>query len=137
MMGLVRPNDAGGQRPLEGNRQGIEPHGYNGEQAHRHKTLDDIEGCLFDIAASVGVFDRALKGADDQADGEKCPAQLTEKLNNGLHPLHLEQFHSHATHHGEEAAHEADDLIVCPVDDGVEDGGGHKVPYKHITITSF
>ena len=41
--------EAGGEGSLEGDRQGVQPHGDGGKQAHGQKALQDIHGCLLDI----------------------------------------------------------------------------------------
>ena len=71
-----KAGESGGKGPLERHGQGVEPHGDGGEQAHRQKALQDIQGGIFEIGPAGGIIDSTLKNTDHQAHAEQSPAQL-------------------------------------------------------------
>lgn len=125
------PGESRGEGPLQGDRQGVEPHRHGREQADGHEALEGVDGGLLKVPPAGGVFDAELEGRDHQADGEQGPGQLGEKQDDGLDPFQVKEFHAHVSHLGEEVAEEAHHLAVEPVDEVVHNCGRYKVPNKN------
>ena len=126
--GIAVTNQAFGQKPLQRNTEGVKPDGNGGEEAYCHKSLDDPHGSSFNIPSAIGVFDPTLEGTDHKAYSKERPPKVTKEGNDGLDPRKFEQFYPHVLHHDEEVPKEAYHQAVEPVDNGVQDCGGNKVP---------
>ena len=59
-------------------------------KAYGHKSLDDVDGYLLDIAPPRGILNPTFKTGNHQTCPKQRPRQLREKENDGLHPVHLE-----------------------------------------------
>ncbi|CAN4028791.1 UPF0291 protein SAMEA3545305_01382, partial [Dysosmobacter welbionis] len=66
--------------------------------AHSHKSLDGIEGSVFHICSAGLTLDSHFEYSDNQTDAIQCPAQIRKEENDGLHPLHIKEFHAHVSH---------------------------------------
>lgn len=96
--------DPSGQAGLQGNREFIKLHWHQCKTAHGHKSLDGIEGGVFHICSAGLTLDSHFEYSDNQTDAIQCPAQIRKEENDGLHPLHIKEFHAHVSHSCKEIA---------------------------------
>ena len=113
---------------MQRNTEGVKSDRDGGKEAHCHKAFNDPHGSSFDIPSAVGVFDPTFKGTDHKTYCKEGPAKVAEKGHNGLDPREFEQFYPHVLHHDKEVSKEANHQTIKPVDNGVQDRGGNKVP---------
>ena len=83
------------------------------------------------------VLDAGFKRRHHQPGSVQRPSQIGKKQDDGLHPTHFEQLHTHVSHLRKEVGQKADHLSVEPFDDLIHDGSKNKVPDKHWILTPF
>ena len=128
---LTVAGDARREAALEIDRQFEELHWHDGEQRHRHETLEGVESRVLHAAPAVLVFDAGLKGRHHQPSGVERPCQIGKKQDDGLYPIHGEQLHAHVAHLREKFGEKAHHLSVHPLDDLIQHRAEDKIPYKH------
>ena len=122
---------------LQGHAKLIELHRYHGKQADRHESLDEIHGGSFDVGSAGRVFQSAFRAGDHEADRIQNPSKIRKKQDDALHPAHFKHLGSHVAHLCKEVCKEADDLLVDPVHDLLQNRVGYKIPDKQAASPAF
>ena len=115
----------------------IELHGHDGKQTDRHESLDEIHGGSLDVGPTGRIFQPAFRAGDHEADRIQNPSKIREKQHDALHPAHFKHLGSHVAHLCKEVCKEADDLLVDPVHDLLQNRVGYKIPDKQAASPAF
>ena len=67
----------------------------------------------------------------------KIQARYEKKQDDALHPAHFKHLGSHVAHLCKEVCKEADDLLVDPVHDLLQNRVGYKIPDKQAASPAF
>ena len=132
-----KAGEPGGKGPLQGHRQGVEPHGDGGKQAYRQEPFQNVQGGVLDIGPAGGIVDPTFKNTNHQTHAEQRPAQLGKKQDDSLHPVQVKQLHSHVAHLGEKIPQKPYHLTIEPVDEVVHNSGRHKIKNKDSASPHF
>ena len=122
---------------LQGHAKLIQSDWYNRKKTYRHESLDEIHGCSFDVGPAGRVFQPAFRAGDHEADRIQNLSKIREKQDDALHPAHLKHFGSHIAHLCKEIRKEADDLLVDPVHDLLQNRRCDEVPDKQAASPAF
>ena len=122
---------------LQGHAKLIELHRHHGKQTDRHESLDEIHGGSFHISSSGRILQSAFRAGNDEAYCIQNPSQIREKQDDALHPAHFKHLGSHVAHLCKEVCKEADDLLVDPVHDLLQNRVGYKIPDKQAASPAF
>ena len=122
---------------LQGHAKLIKPDRYNRKKTDRHESLDEIHGGSFDVGPAGRVFQPAFRAGDHEADRIQNPSKIREKQHDALHPAHFKHLGSHVAHLCKEVCKEADDLLVDPVHDLLQNRVGYKIPDKQAASPAF
>ena len=133
----ARTTDGISKIRLQGHAKLIKPDRYNRKKTDRHESLDEIHGCSFDVGPAGRVFQPAFRARDHEADRIQNPSKIREKQDDALHPAHFKHLGSHVAHLCKEVCKEADDLLVDPVHDLLQNRVGYKIPDKQAASPAF
>ena len=122
---------------LQGHAKLIKPDRYNRKKTDRHESLDEIHGGSFDVGPAGRVFQPAFRAGNHEADRIQNPSKIREKQDDALHPAHFKHLGSHVAHLCKEVCKEADDLLVDPVHDLLQDRRCDEIPDKQAASPAF
>ena len=133
----ARTTDGISKIRLQGHAKLIKPDRYNRKKTDRHESLDEIHGGPFHICSAGRVFQPAFRAGDHEADRIQNPSKIREKQDDALHPAHFKHLGSHVAHLCKEVCKEADDLLVDPVHDLLQDRRCDEIPDKQAASPAF
>ena len=107
---------------MQRNAEPIKLYGNNADERTRKKSLENIEGGIFDIRSAALIFDCHVEDGNDNACDKQRPSEERKQMDGGLHPFEVEYLRAHVAHHRKEVSNRAVYGFVKPFH--------HRVPYR-------